>query len=162
MKALPILGAAILCLSPQVGQSEPMTIDPPAVFTCLSAMDETTTWGQCLGLTFASCADLQVGSREHGACLIDLRNLWRADAETRRVAVMGSISPEGQQALSALLEAWPKYIDDKCKAVGAMRADSGEASALLGCEVSEHVLLASEFEACLEGRSPEDYCQRID
>ena len=156
MKVSPAILTGFLCLAPQISAAEALDIDKPAVFACLSAMDETTTWGQCLGLTFAPCEDHGVGTREHGECLINLRNIWRDDVEARRVAVMEAITPEGGQTLTGLLEAWPKYIDDKCKAVGAQRAATGEASALLGCEVSEYVLLASEFAACLDGRSPEE------
>lgn len=157
-----VVFAGALCLAGQGVAASEVVIDQGAAFDCLRAMDETTTWGQCLGLTFAPCAVHEVGTRDHGQCLLDLRNLWRDDMEARRAEVMEAITPAGGQALSALLDAWPKYLDDKCTAVAALRSQTGEASALLGCEVSEYMLLSSEFDACLDGRSPEEYCQRVE
>ncbi len=128
------------------------------VLDCLQGMDTRTTWSQCLTMMFSSCDPGAVGTRDHAACLFGLREDWRLDMVTRQTEVLKTVTPKGGAEMVDLLSAWPTYVDKKCSAVAAEKEESDAASARLGCEISEIVLISAEFQACLEERSPEDYC----
>ncbi len=95
-----------------------------------------------------------VGTRDHAACLFGLREDWRLDMVTRQTEVLKTVTPKGGAEMVDLLSAWPTYVDKKCSAVAAEKEEADAASARLGCEISEIVLISAEFQACLEQRSP--------
>lgn len=132
------------------------------VLGCLQAMDSGKSWNQCLTMMFSSCDAGAVGTRDHAACLFGLREDWRLDMVTRQTEVLKTVTPKGGAEMVDLLSAWPTYVDKKCSAVAAEKEEADAASARLGCEISEIVLISAEFQACLEQRSPEDYCVHLE
>ena len=129
------------------------------VLTCFAAIGETTDWNGCLNTMFAPCAGHDVGSEAHLECLIVENNGWQAAQSAAEADVMANLNPEGAGELSGLLEAWPKFVDEKCNAVGESRAAISFEAGYLGCQISEYALMTNELTACLDGRSTEDYCQ---
>ena len=133
--------------------------DQDKVLACFAEMGFSTTWNQCLNTMFASCAEHEIGSPDHLACLTQARSEWqqaKIDAET---GVLEVLTETGFEELSGLMLAWPKFVEDKCEVVAASRSDISAEAARLGCHISEFALLTNEFTACLNGRSTEAYCQ---
>lgn len=129
------------------------------VLSCFSEMGVSTEWNDCLNRMFAPCTGQDVGSDGHIACLTQERNDWRAAKFEAETGVLERLTEDGLTELSGLMLAWPKFVEDKCNAVGAARAQISSEAANLGCQISELALLTNEMTACLDGRSTEDYCQ---
>ena len=108
---------------------------------------------------FAPCADQDVGSEGHLACLSAERESWRFAKLAAKKDVIDRLTEDGMAELSGLMLAWPEFVQDKCNAVGDARASISREAADLGCQVSEYALLTNEMTACLAGRSTEEYCQ---
>ena len=128
------------------------------VLTCISGVGASTTWNQCLGQIFAPCEGMEVGSEPQIACLQEQRESWRIVLRSSQEAVMDKLTRKGADELVELMHAWPPFVRDKCNAIAESRAAISEDAAKLGCNISEVVLLTSEFRACLDGRSTETYC----
>ncbi len=133
-----------------------------AVLDCFSEMEGGVSWATCLETMFAPCADLEVGSEAHIGCLSEERGNWRAAKVDAEGSLLARLSEEGMTELSGLMLAWPKFVEDKCKAVAETRAAISFEAAELGCQISELALLTNEMTACLDGRSAEAYCQLRD
>jgi len=159
MKHLALTLALTLISGPALAQDAAAR---DVVLDCLRDVDNGTSWNQCLNLMFESCDPGAVGTRDHAACLFGLRENWRHDMQLRQTEVLKTVTPEGGATLVDLLSAWPTFVDKKCSTVAAEKEDIGAASARLGCEVSEVVLISSELRSCLDGRSREDYCVHAD
>lgn len=129
------------------------------VLSCFDQMGVSTEWNQCLNTMFAPCAELQVGGEGHLACLSEQRENWRAAKFRAETQVLERLTEGGLAELSGLMLAWPKFMEDKCRAVGESRSQISSEAANLGCQVSELALLTNEMTACLQGNSNEDYCQ---
>jgi hypothetical protein len=129
-----------------------------AVLGCLTSVDTGTTWNQCLTLMFSTCDADGIGTRDHAECLLTLREDWRLDMVARQSDVLRVVTPQGSGDLAELLAAWPTYKEQKCVAVSEQKAEISAIAARLGCEISEMVLISSEFQACIDGRSTEVYC----
>ena len=132
------------------------------VLDCFSEMGETTEWNQCLNTMFEPCADQEVGSSEHVGCLTEQLSEWQDAKFGAETELLSRISGQGMEELSGLMLAWPKFVEDKCKAVAESRAGISYDAASLGCKISETALLTNELTACVDGRSTEDYCQLRD
>ena len=133
-----------------------------SVLQCFSGMGVTTEWNQCLNAMFAPCAAETVGSADHVGCLAQQREDWRLAKIEVETSVLSRLSETGMEELSWLMLAWPKFVEDKCRAVAESRADISYEAAALGCQISELALMTNEFSACLDGRSTEPYCQLRD
>ena len=151
----PVL-VLLLCL-PVVAMAEDSLQD--LVLDCLAEVGTSTDWNTCLNTMFAPCAEAEIGSDEHLACLKTEREDWRLAKSTAEGALVDRLSNAGMQELSGLMLAWPKFVDTKCTAVAEGRADISYDAAQLGCQIAEIALMTNEFTACVEERSVEDYCQ---
>ena len=129
------------------------------VLDCFASMETGTEWNTCLNAMFAPCADQEVGSRAHLDCLSQQREDWRLAKVATEAEVLEKLSDTGLEELSGLMLGWPRFVDDKCKAVAESRAEISYDAAALGCQISELALLTNEMRACLAGRSTESYCQ---
>lgn len=128
------------------------------VLACLSEIGTSTEWNTCLNLMFEPCAEDEVGSEGHVACLIQQKENWRQTKVAAELEVLDRLTEAGVAELGSVMLGWPKFVEDKCTAVGEARASISRSAAKLGCEISEHVLITNEFRACLGGRSTENYC----
>lgn len=133
-----------------------------AVLDCFSDMERGVAWETCLETMFAPCAGEDVGSEAHLGCLTKERQYWRDAKFKAETSVLARLSEAGMTELSGLMLAWPKFVDDKCKAVAESRATISSDAASLGCQISELALLTNEMTACLNGASSEAYCQLRD
>lgn len=158
------LRPCILALTFTAGPALPVAAQPvqQEVMACFAQMGATTAWGDCLSAMFAPCADEEVGSEAHLACLAVQRDDWRAAKAEAEGDVVPRLTEDGMAELSGLMLAWPKFVDDKCAAVAEGRAAISFEAARLGCQVSELALMTNELTACAEGRSVEDYCDLKD
>ena len=129
-----------------------------AVLGCLAEVGASTEWNTCLNLMFEPCVGDEVGSEGHVACLIQQKENWRKAKIETELEVLNRLTDAGVAELGNVMLGWPKFVDDKCTAVGEARANISRNAAKLGCEISEHVLITNEFRACLQGNSGEDYC----
>ncbi len=132
------------------------------VLSCFDQLGQTTEWSECLNTMFAPCAELEVGGDDHIACLTEQRAQWRDAKFQAETKVLARLTEDGLTELSGLMLAWPKFVTDKCNAVGESRAAISAEAANLGCQVSELALLTNEMTACLSGASTEAYCQLRD
>lgn len=156
MRAYLLLCFAIGVAGPTVAAEETVQ---DQVLACFAGIGASTEWNTCLSIMFAPCADKDVGSEKHLACLIQQREDWRLAKRTVEAGVLKALSDTGMEELSGLMLAWPKFVEDKCSAVAEGRADISYDAAQLGCQISEFALMTNELTACLEGRSIEAYCQ---
>ena len=132
--------------------------DKVLVMGCLEQLEQTTTWGQCVQLMFAPCADEVVATDAHAACLSDIRDEWVGTVDVLQGTLLEAVTPKSRIEILDLLSQWNSYVDQRCTAVAADK-QTGKLSARLGCEVSEIAGLSGEFAACLEGRSTAEYCE---
>lgn len=158
MRILAIIGAAIALVSAASAEE----VQQEAVLSCLSEIGTSTEWNTCLNQMFEPCAGEEVGSEGHVACLVQQKADWRLAKVETELQVLERLTEGGVEELGGVMLAWPKFVDDKCEAVAASRAEISSSAAKLGCEISEHVLVTFEFRNCLEGRSTEDYCEMKD
>lgn len=132
------------------------------VLACFAGIGTSTDWNQCLNIMFAPCASEAVGSSGHLNCLGDQREDWQAAKIGVEGELLSRLTDDGLEELSGLMLAWPKFVEDKCKAVAEARVDISAAAAGIGCRISELALLTNEMTACLDGNSSEPYCQLSD
>lgn len=154
-----LLVVSAIILSAMMARAE---AQQDAVLECFSGMESGVAWETCLETLFAPCADEEVGSSAHVGCLSQERENWRAAKLDVEGDVIARLSEDGMAELSGLMLAWPKFVEDKCKAVAETRAAISFEAAELGCQISEFALLTNEMAACLDGRSTEAYCQLRD
>ena len=128
------------------------------VLTCLEAMSVDTTWGQCVTLLFAPCAELAVGSEDHVSCLTDEHRAWQGAMDGERTRLLAGLTSAGASELTELMGQWFGYVAQKCGAVAAGKPATGAEAAQLGCEISEIAGVTAEFVACRAGRSTAPYC----
>lgn len=129
------------------------------VLSCLAKVGTSTDWNTCLNTMFAPCAGMDVGADDHLACLTQQRADWRTSKIRAESGVVKTLSDAGMEELSGVMLAWPKFVDQKCKAVAESRADISYEAAQIGCQIAEIALMTNEMTACAEGRSVEEYCQ---
>ena len=153
MRFLIAIFVAALAAPASAGQAQ------DKVLACFSEMGQTTDWGMCLNAMFAPCANEEIGSESHLACLIQQRSTWQAAKRTVEAEVIRSLNDTGLEELGGLMLAWPKFVEQKCEAVASSRADISYDAAQLGCQISEFALMTNELTACIKGRSVEEYCQ---
>ena len=151
---------SILALAPWQAQAN--NAHQSAVLSCLGEVGFSTEWNTRLNLMFEPCAGEEIGSDAHLACLFQQRVDWHNTKIRTEAVILERLTEGGVEELSGLMLAWPSFVKNKCEVVGESRADISYEAARLGCEVSEHVLLTNEFQACLDGRSTEDYCKLKD
>ncbi|MDD9922413.1 MAG: hypothetical protein OXQ92_09085 [Boseongicola sp.] len=135
-----------------------------AVLGCFQEIGTSTEWNTCMAILFQPCAEFELASEEVRSCLQQERDNWRATKIDIEAEVFESLTNKGIQELADVMLAWPKFVDDKCKAMAEGRTGESTGVAFdatrLGCQVSEYALITSELTACNEGRSKEEYCQR--
>ncbi|MDJ0638745.1 MAG: hypothetical protein QNJ20_07925 [Paracoccaceae bacterium] len=153
---LLVISAIILATVTRAESTQDQVLD------CFASMDTTTEWNTCLNAMFAPCAGEEVGSEPHLSCLTEQRENWRSAKIEAETNVLSRLSEAGMEELSGLMLGWPRFVDDKCKAVAESRAEISYDAAALGCQISELALLTNEMRACLAGRSTEAYCQLRD
>ena len=132
--------------------------DQAAVVGCVEALGETTTWGQCLGVMFKDCAEEEVGSDGHVACLSELHAGWNGAMDNARTGLMPKLTPTGSGELEQLVEQWIKFVARKCADVALHKEGSFAEAAQLGCEISEMAGATAEYVACHAGVSTAPYC----
>jgi len=150
-----ILLAAGLGIAPATAE---MTPRQEAVLGCLGAMGAGTNWGQCVGLMFEPCADQEVGSDGHVACLTAEHAAWQAAFDSTRVALVARLTSTGSSELTLLMGQWFGYVAQKCAEVASSKSGSLAEAAQLGCEISEIAGVTEEFVACHQARSTAPYC----
>lgn len=128
------------------------------VLSCLEALDQGTSWNQCLNLIFAPCADHTVGAAAHLDCLRGEQAEWENAMDDQRLALLRVLTPTGAADLGRALGQWVPYVTEKCETIAASRPAAPDA-ARLGCQITETVGVTGEFVACREGRSLVPYCQ---
>jgi hypothetical protein len=129
------------------------------VIACLSKMDTETTWDQCRTTMFEPCAEDTVGSEPHLACLEGQNKAWQDQVDTSIAELNTKLTSDATGQLNELLGQWFGYLKGKCEAVAAEKAGISAAAAGLGCEISEFAGLATEFDACLAGKSESPFCE---
>lgn len=149
---------ALALSSPAQARDIAIAEDKTLVLGCLEALDNGTTWPQCVSLMFQPCNDATPGSAPHAACLEGVREEWAGVMRVLQDEVLEAVSPQSKTEVIDLLGLWTAYVVQKCTEVAAAKP-TGTESARLGCEVSELAGLSGEFAACLEGRSTADYCK---
>ncbi len=154
-----ILVVSAIIMSTVIARAE---TQQDAVLSCFSNMERGVAWETCLETMFAPCAGQDVGSPSHLGCLSQERENWRDAKFKAETGVLERLSEDGMTELSGLMLAWPKFVEDKCKAVAESRATISSEAASLGCQISELALLTNEMTACLNGVSSEAYCQLRD
>ena len=162
MKTCGWMAAAALLLAGTAGSAKAQAVIPQdkvEVLACVENLETSTTWAQCTTMMFQPCADEEVGSGGHVACLGGQRTGWQAALETLEAKVFEAITPVAAGELKDLLGGWTKFVAQKCQQVAKDRAGTGAEAALRGCEIAEMVGLSSEYAACLEGRSTAPFCK---
>ncbi|MCO4824935.1 MAG: hypothetical protein KC451_08795 [Amylibacter sp.] len=129
------------------------------VIACLSKMDAGTTWDQCRTKMFEPCAEEEVGSEPHLACLEVQNKAWQDQVDASIAELNTKLTPDATGQLNELLDQWFGYLKGKCEAVATEKAGISAAAAGLGCEISEFAGLATEFNSCLIGKSESPYCE---
>jgi hypothetical protein len=129
------------------------------VIACLSKMDAGTTWDQCRTKMFEPCAEEEVGSEPHLACLEVQNKAWQDQVDASIAELNTKLTPDARGQLNELLDQWFGYLKGKCEAVATEKAGISAAAAGLGCEISEFAGLATEFNSCLIGKSESPYCE---
>ena len=125
---------------------------------CLENMGASTSWNQCLGLIFAPCLEVEVGSEAHVSCLQGQREKWSTSMQFLQKDVTDAITLKTAEDLFEILSGWINYVSQKCQAGEDATDNSAMAAKQLGCQITELVGLSGEYAACLEGRSTADYC----
>jgi hypothetical protein len=125
---------------------------------CLENMGTSTSWNKCLGLIFAPCVEVEVGSEAHVSCLEGQRENWSASMQFLQKDVTDAITLKSAEDLFEILSGWVNYVSQKCQASEDSTDNSAMAAKQLGCRITELVGLSGEYAACLEGRSTADYC----
>jgi hypothetical protein len=128
------------------------------VVSCLEQMENGTTWAQCVNLMFSPCADQEVGSAGHVACLTGQRDAWRDSKELLQRELIPVLTVAGGTEMVNLMGQWTGYVGQKCAAVGLANESTGSEAATLGCEVSEYAGITVEFAACYDKISTAPYC----
>lgn len=128
------------------------------VLTCVGSMNTDADWAICRNLMFKPCATDEVGSETHIACLSEEKNAWLSEIETRRVTLSEQLTSDSLGAVTDLYGQWIAYVGQKCPSVALKNAATSKEAAQLGCEISESVGMAAEFESCLNGTSTAPYC----
>ena len=126
---------------------------------CSSTMDNGTTWEQCRTMMFEPCAELELGSAPHLACLKEQKADWKTHLDANITKLNSSLSMDGAAQLTELLVSWNDYLGKKCDAVAKSRTGAGQEAAYVGCEISEYAGVAAEFDTCLSGKSQQPYCK---
>lgn len=145
--------AFALCLSSSVTAQE-----EDAAYVCLDNVGISTTWGQCLNQLFKPCADNEIGSEGHAACLAGLYETRFERLESEFLATLDVLPAQGREELTNILSAWYSFTGEKCSGVAASRDGSAAFAAEYGCQISESVLLGNELRRCRAGLSEELYC----
>ena len=125
---------------------------------CLENMGASTSWNQCLGLIFAPCLEVEVGSEAHVSCLQGQREKWSTSMQFLQKDVTDAITLKSAEDLFEILSGWINYVSQKCQVGEDATDNSAMAAKQLGCQITELVGLSGEYAACLEGRSTADYC----
>jgi len=128
------------------------------VLACVGGMETDADWATCRAMMFAPCATDEVGNAAHLECLSGEKTAWLARIETDRATLSETLTSDSLGALTDLYGQWIAYVGQKCPAIALQNAATSSEAAQLGCEVSEAVGIASEFNACLEGNSTAPYC----
>lgn len=157
----PLLGAFAICVGASAASAAADRLDEDQilVLACLENLEDSTSWPQCSALLFQPCAQEEVGSDGHVACLQVQRDRWSASADGLRDDVSDALVPDAATELADLLAQWSGFVVKKCENVAAQRVETGADSARLGCEITELTGLSGELAACLEGRSVAEYCK---
>lgn len=154
--AASFVGTAVCVGAVQADEQETRQTQTVA---CLSQMDAGTTWEQCRGMMFEPCADQELGSAPHVACLKSEKADWKDHLDANITILNNKLSMDGAAQLTELLVSWNDYVGKKCDAVAQSRVGAGQEAALIGCEISEYAGVATEFSACLTGQSDTPYCK---
>lgn len=152
------LGSRILLAATLLWPTTVMAGQTDDVLACVGTMNTDADWALCRNMIFAPCATDQVGSSKHLACLQTQKTDWLATIETRRESLSGKLTTDSLGAVTDLYGQWIAYVGQKCPAIARQNADTSADAAQLGCEISEAVGIASEFESCLQGNSTAPYC----
>ena len=158
MRLILALGASLLLALPLGAEEAGLSEEQAQVLTCLDGMGAGTEWGQCVGLMFAPCADQDVGSEGHVACLTQLHSDWRVSMDGARTGLMAELTSTGSTELAQLMGQWFGLVAQNCSDVAVAKEPGFAEAAQLGCEISEMAGVTSEFVACHEGRSTAPYC----
>jgi hypothetical protein len=157
MKKLMI--AAALCTFGGMAQAQSsLPQEHINAMACLENMGASTSWNQCLGLIFAPCLEVEVGSEAHVSCLQGQREKWSTSMQFLQKDVTDAITLKSAEDLFEILSGWIRYVSQKCQAGEDATDNSATAAKQLGCQITELVGLSGEYAACLEGRSTADYC----
>ena len=157
MKKLMI--AAALCTFAGMAQAQSsLPQEHINAMACLENMGASTSWNQCLGLIFAPCLEVEVGSEAHVSCLQGQREKWSTSMQFLQKDVTDAITLKSAEDLFEILSGWVNYVSQKCQASEDSTDNSAMAAKQLGCRITELVGLSGEYAACLEGRSTADYC----
>ncbi|WGI23382.1 hypothetical protein [Amylibacter sp. IMCC11727] len=154
--AASIAGCTAFASAAQASETETRQTQTVA---CLSKMDNGTTWEQCRTMMFEPCAELELGSAPHLACLKSEKADWRVHLDANITKLNSSLSMDGAAQLTELLVSWNDYLGKKCSAVAESRKGAGQEAAYVGCEISEYAGVAAEFDTCLSGKSLQPYCK---
>ena len=157
MKKLMI--AAVLCAFGGMAQSQSsLPQEHINAMACLENMGASTSWNQCLGLIFAPCLEVEVGSEAHVSCLQGQREKWSTSMQFLQKDVTDAITLKSAEDLFEILSGWINYVSQKCQTVEDAADNFALAAKQLGCQITELAGLSGEYAACLEGRSTADYC----
>ena len=157
MKKLMI--AAALCTFGGMAQAQSsLPQEHINAMACLENMGASTSWNQCLGLIFAPCLEVEVGSEAHVSCLQGQREKWSTSMQFLQKDVTDAITLKSAEDLFEILSGWINYVSQKCQTVEDVADNSALAAKQLGCQITELAGLSGEYAACLEGRSTADYC----
>jgi hypothetical protein len=158
MKPALMLVAAFGLAGPAFAQQSMLSEAQARVTGCLFALGGETTGTQCAGLMFAPCADQEVGSEGHVACLRQEQQAWQG-AMMGKVSLLGDIlTTDGSNELTQLMGGWINLIAQNCGEVASAKEGLAARSAELGCQISEIAGATTEFVACAEGLSTAPYC----
>lgn len=157
MRVITILAG--LCIG-SVAQADAFNDHQRRVVACLAQMENGVTWGECLNVMFSPCAEDEVGSEAHVACLQGQRDIWRGTQSQLRNDLVQMLTAEGGTQMMNILHQWQGYVGDKCSQVGGQYAgsDTGAQAAQLGCEISELTGLTAELALCHDKASNAPFC----
>ena len=132
--------------------------DNAPVFDCLDNMDNTTTWGQCLGVAFAPCSETEFSTEDHALCFAQLYEGGFAGVENSVQSTLEILPARGKTELKDILNSWHGFAGEKCTLVGQGHEGFAADSAETACQISEIVLFSNELRRCRAGTSVETYC----
>lgn len=151
--------AGLLSIAPSSFASQSKITDAQrAIMDCINAMGVTTEWGQCARMMFSACADNEVGTDAHLACLTTEHDGWREAMDGERLALVDELTTKGVTELSQVMEQWFGYVAKKCTEVALGKPKVAAEAAQTGCEISEMAGVTTEFVACRQGKSTAPYC----